>query len=235
MQYGLGALKRGQITVADFIDFNAQLGGFDGDGYPQSARHAADFDTLRLTYEGGFVNGFNGAGLANVPIITQRGNASATGDIHDTMQDLVIRARLQRANGRADNQIIWTSSSEAASAGFDLGATSLDVINAWLDNIAADPATASIDKVVNNRPALAVDACWDKSGRRIAEPASTARMLPSPDAEPIDRTGELALRIKLEYEAECYRQAEARVRERLHQLQSSISETVKSVNRSESR
>jgi hypothetical protein len=173
VQYGLGALKRGQITVADFIDFNAQLGGFDGDGYPQSARHAADFDTLRLTYEGGFVNGFNGAGLANVPIITQRGNASATGDIHDTMQDLVIRARLQRANGRADNQIIWTSSSEAASAGFDLGATSLDVINAWLDNIAADSATASIDKVVNNRPALAVDACWNKSGGRIAEPAST--------------------------------------------------------------
>jgi hypothetical protein len=88
--------------------------------------------------------------------------------------------------------------------------------------IAADPRPAARDP---NRVTTAA----------IAEPASTARMLPSPDAEQVDRTGELALRIKLEYEAECYRQAEARVRERLHQLQSSISETVKSVNRSESR
>ncbi len=44
---------------------------------------------------------------------------------------------------------------------------------------------------------------------------------------------ELALRIKIEYERECYRQAEVRVRERLHQLQSSVGETVKSVNRTE--
>ena len=62
------------------------------------------------------------------------------------------------------------------------------------------------------------------------EPASAATVPPSPDA---DRNAELALRIKLEYERECYRQAEMRVRERLHQLQSSIGETVKSVNRTE--
>ncbi len=173
VQYGLGALNRGEITVADFLDFNSQVGGFDGDGYAQAARHVADPDALRLTYEGGFVNGFNGPGLANIPIITQRDNASNVGDIHDTMQDLIIRARLQRANGRADNQIIWTSSAEAAGTGFDVGSTSLEVINAWLDNIAADPAPASIDKVVGNKPALATDACWDKSGNRIAEPAST--------------------------------------------------------------
>ena len=173
VQYGLGALNRGEITVADFLDFNSQVGGFDGDGYAQAARHVADPDALSLTYEGGFVNGFNGPGLANIPIITQRDNASNVGDIHDTMQDLIIRARLQRANGRADNQVIWTSSGEAAGTGFDVGSTSLDVINAWLDNIAADPAPASIDKVVGNKPALATDACWDRSGNRIAEPAST--------------------------------------------------------------
>src|SRR6267154_4327068 len=171
VQYGLSALNRGEITVADFLDFNDQVGGFDGDGYAQAARHVADPEALRLTYEGGFVNGFNGPGLANVPIITQRDNASNVGDIHDTMQDLIIRARLQRANGRADNQIIWTSSSEAA-ASFDVASASLDLINAWLDNIATDPAPASTDKVVRNKPALASDACWDKGGNRIAEPAS---------------------------------------------------------------
>ena len=64
----------------------------------------------------------------------------------------------------------------------------------------------------------------------VREPASAAPVPPSPDAE---RNAELALRIKLEYERECYRQAEVRVRERLHQLQSSVGETVKSVNRTE--
>jgi hypothetical protein len=171
VQYGLGGLNRGEITVADFLDFNARVGGFDGDGYAQAARHVADPDALRLTYQSGLVNGFNGPGLANVPIITQRDNASDTGNIHDTMQDLIIRARLLRANGRADNQIIWTSSSEAA-ASFDVASASLDLINTWLDNIAADPAPPSTDKVVRNKPALATDACWDKNANRIAEPAS---------------------------------------------------------------
>jgi len=114
--------------------------GFDGDGYAQAARHVADPDALRLTYEGGFVNGFNGRGSRTCRSSTQRDNASDTGNIHDTMQDLIIRARLLRANGRADNQIIWTSSAEAASAGVAVAWISLDVINAWLDNIAADPA-----------------------------------------------------------------------------------------------
>jgi hypothetical protein len=49
----------------------------------------------------------------------------------------------------------------------------------------------------------------------------------------VERNAELALRIKLEYERECYRQAEMRVRQRLHLLQSSVGETVKSVNRTE--
>jgi hypothetical protein len=62
------------------------------------------------------------------------------------------------------------------------------------------------------------------------EPASPATVPPSPEVE---RNAELALRIKLEYERECYRQAEMRVRQRLHQLQSSVGETVKSVNRTE--
>jgi hypothetical protein len=62
------------------------------------------------------------------------------------------------------------------------------------------------------------------------ESASAAMVPPSPDA---DRSAELALRIKLEYERECYRQAEKRVRDRLRQLQGSVSETIKSINGTE--
>ncbi len=169
LQYGLAAVNSGAISVKEFLDLNEKVGGFDGDGNPQLARSEADPDALKLTYAGGFKNSFKGPGLSNIPIITQRGNADAVGDIHDTMQDLIIRARLQRANGRSDNQIIWTL---GATSGYDYMAGSLDLINKWLDNMAADTAPPSIDKVVRNKPAGANDACWDKTGTRIDEAAS---------------------------------------------------------------
>lgn len=169
LQYGLAAVNSGAISVKEFLDLNEKVGGFDGDGNTQAARSEADPEALKLTYAGGFKNSFKGPGLANIPIITQRGNADAVGDIHDTMQDLIIRARLQRANGRSDNQIIWTLGS---TSGYDYMAGSLDLINKWLDNMAADPSPASTDKVVRNKPAGANDACWNKTGTRIDEAAS---------------------------------------------------------------
>ena len=170
VQYGLAALNKGTITVKEFLDLNDKVGGFDRDGNVQAARSQADDGALAATYSGGFKNSFSGPGLANIPIITQRGNADATGDIHDTLQDLIIRARLQRANGRSDNQIIWTLGSSASILSYV--ADSIDLMNKWLDNMAADNAAASIDKVVRNKPAGANDACWDKSNKRIDEVAS---------------------------------------------------------------
>jgi hypothetical protein len=182
VQYGLAALNAGTLTKAEFLDFNQQVGGMDRDGYGPAvaaspvpglpaARMAGDLEAIRLAWAGGFKNSFTGAGFA-VPIVTQRTNASLTGDIHDTTQDLIVRARLAKGTGRSDNQIILTSSAQAAAAGFGMTAFSIDVLNAWLDAIAADPAPASTDKVVRLKPALATDACWDTAGVRIAETAS---------------------------------------------------------------
>jgi hypothetical protein len=67
----------------------------------------------------------------------------------------------------------------------------------------------------------------------VSQQATLADAQRIPDAEQADPNAELAMRIKIEYERECYRQAEARVRARLQQLQQSVGETVKSVNRVE--
>ena len=170
VQYGLNALNRGLLSVAEFLELNAAVGGFDIDGHPQSQRMASDAQTLMRVYSGGFLNSFMGGGLATVPIITQRTNADAIGDIHDQLEDQIVRARLIKANGRADNQIIWRSGS---TSGVDIAGISLDLLNKWLDNIVADPALLSPDKVVRNKPADAVDTCWDLSGNKIVEPATT--------------------------------------------------------------
>jgi hypothetical protein len=169
VQYGFNALNQGWITVADFLQLNAAVGGFDVDGHPQSQRMVADPDTLARVYRGGFLNSFMGGGLATVPIITQRTNADARGDIHDQLEDQIVRARLIKANGRADNQIIWRSGS---TSGVDIAGMSLDLLNQWLDNIAADPSPLSADKVVNNKPNDAVDTCWDLGGNKIVESAT---------------------------------------------------------------
>jgi hypothetical protein len=170
VQYGLNALNQGWISVADFLELNAAVGGFDVDGHPQSQRMATDADTLARVYRGGFLNSFTDGGLATVPIITQRTNADARGDIHDQLEDQIVRARLMKANSRTDNQVIWRSGS---TSGVDMAALSLDLLNRWLDKIVADPAPLSPDKVVNDKPADAVDTCWDLGGNKIVEPATT--------------------------------------------------------------
>jgi hypothetical protein len=65
-----------------------------------------------------------------------------------------------------------------------------------------------------------------------AEMADAQRLASLAPLEP-DANADLALRIKLEYERECYRQAEMRVRDRLQKLQASTTDTIKAVKQME--
>jgi hypothetical protein len=173
LQYGLAALNSGAISIDEFLDLNEKIGGNDIDGAFTSQRSVGDPIALRAVYESGLMNS-GGGGLANVPILHSRSYTDAVGDIHDRHRDLAIRARLQNANGRSDNQVIWVGPGRQPNqqSGADLGALSLDTMNKWLDNIAADPAPLSTDKVVRNKPSEAVDAYWDANGKKFVETAS---------------------------------------------------------------
>ena len=165
LQYGLAALNGGAITVDEFLEVNEKVGGTDIDGKVVAERTEGDPVALKNMYESGLKASYNAA-LGNVPILMSRTYTDNRGDIHDRQRDFVVRARLQRANGRSDNSVIWIASTAGAIAG------SLDTMNAWLDAMAADPAPLSTDKVVKHKPADAVDTCWDAAGNKIVEPAS---------------------------------------------------------------
>ena len=165
LQYGLAALNSGAITVDEFLEVNEKVGGTDIDGKVVAERTEGDPIALKNMYESGLKASYNAA-LGNVPILMSRMYTDNRGDIHDRQRDFVVRARLQRANGRSDNSVIWIASTAGAIAG------SLDTMNAWLDGMAADPAPLSIAKVVKHKPADAVDTCWDAAGNKIVEPAS---------------------------------------------------------------
>jgi Tannase-like family of unknown function (DUF6351) len=176
LQYGLAALNDGAISVDEFLELNEKIGGNDIDGNFIAQRAVGDPIALRAVYASGLMNS-GGGGLANVPILHSRPYTDAAGDIHDRHRDLTIRARLERANGRSDNQVIWIGpvrerNQAAQNRGGDLAALSLDTMNKWLDDIAADPAPLSTDKVVRHKPAEAVDACWDAEGNMTVEKAS---------------------------------------------------------------
>ena len=66
-------------------------------------------------------------------------------------------------------------------------------------------------------------------GLGAADAHRTASVEPMPAQPPAD--AELALRIKVEYEKECYKQAEQRVRARLQGLQTWTAETIKAAGR----
>ena len=169
VQYGLLALNDGVISKTEFLALNRNVGGFDIDGNIIPQRTAGDREGIERAYASGIMDG-GGGGLPDVPILTQRQylDPFPGANIHDRFEDFVIRARLERANGRSDNQIIWT----VPITNGNLPAMSLDLMNRWLDAMANDLAPLSIDKVVRNKPSDALDSCWDANGNRIVEKAT---------------------------------------------------------------
>ncbi len=169
VEYGLKALNDKVISVEEFLTLNEKVGGNDIDGGFSSKRTVGDEMAIKAIYASGIFNTFGG-GLSNVPILNYRGYTDAIGDIHDRHRDLTIRARLEKATGRSDNQAIWVGP-PIANAVTNLGAEALTVMTAWLDGIAADPAPLNTDKVVKHKPAKAVDAYWLADGTMKAERA----------------------------------------------------------------
>ena len=167
IQYGLTALEDGLISPQEFIDLNANIGGYDRDGKPVAVRTHGQLPGLEAAYRTGRVNQGAG-GLAEVPILHFRPYNDPLGDIHDRFRDFQIRARLRKSNGSADNQVIWIYADRAM--GSKVSALALETMTQWLDTLLADTTQTPLrTRIVNAKPAAAVDACWDPQGNRIEE------------------------------------------------------------------
>jgi len=155
VQYGLKALMAGRITAEQFVDLNEKIGGLDIDFNHVPQRMAADPEALEIAYRTGRITSGNTWG--RIPIMDQGSFGNA--EIHTDVRGHIIRARLRKANGHADNHVIWNhvagQPSEAASL------QSLEIVDRWLAAIEADHSDAPLDrKVARHRPAEAVDKCF---------------------------------------------------------------------------
>jgi hypothetical protein len=139
----------GALSAEKFIDVNARVGGFDVDGRWQPQRSAIEPHVAELLHRTGQVT--YGANLGKVPEIALRGTNN--GDYHYPFRTVVQRARLTAANGHADNHVYWIQRPASVST--------LVAMDRWLAAVEADTAEGTqAEKVVRNKPADVVSACW---------------------------------------------------------------------------
>ncbi|MGB7388533.1 MAG: DUF6351 family protein [Pseudomonas neustonica] len=203
VQYGLGALRRGDITTEEFLRLNRLVGGwkqpsemvqegapflppntpqnFDpwssrnmnlsADDIEPAPRTEGDLLAMNAAYEQGIV--FDGQ--LNIPVIDWRHYLEEVLDMHNSHQSFSVRQRILNKMGNADNQVIWFTDTRPtdtsnpakpkAQKNFDQTWQALEVLDEWLKNIRDNPDQS----IGENRPASAVDSCFNTDGSLIAK------------------------------------------------------------------
>jgi hypothetical protein len=175
VQYGLGALEKGQITPAQFANLNAQVGSFNVDWQPVPQRIPADEPALGYAYRTGFINEANN--LDQVAILDLMG-PNDPGLAHDTFREFALQARLQRDFGTSANLAIWQGP-EPLFADVDYAGQSVRAMDRWLDAVYADYGHRSLPaKIVADKPADIHDQCSNGAGTVVLNTLCPATVVP---------------------------------------------------------
>lgn len=189
VQYGLGALKTGKISVAQFLDLNTKVGSWvqpaqmqrerfwrlNGNAgselrefSPSSAHNIAqgEGEAPAPRYEGD-VPAMNAAyragmvflGRLSMPVIDLRHYLDPELDMHHAAATFSTRVRIANAGGEIRSQAIWMSRKPD-----DPSPAAFAAMDRWLSNLRAHPERG----VAGNRPPQAEDRCFDKDGKLLA-------------------------------------------------------------------
>jgi hypothetical protein len=165
VQYGLGALEAGVIDIDEFLDLNANMGGFDADGVMQAARSVGDPVGIENAYRSGLITSGHG-GLAATPTIDLRAYTDFAGfgafaDIHTSFWSVAMHERLVRDGVDPTLHSRWIFQSNDGSR----IPAALDAMDSWLDALAADTGRGTpAQKAARNRPEAAAPGCWPTAG-----------------------------------------------------------------------
>lgn len=194
VQYGLQALVDGHITPAEFLDLNANVGSWKDqaemvqegcpflsdlcadpnefdvwsarnmnlspNGFTPAPRKEADPGAIRAVRESGM---FFRGDVLDIPTIDWRPYLEHELDMHNVVQSFSARQRIINGGGNVENQVIWFTDVKEGEPKFDHTFLALATIDEWMANITANPELS----VAENKPAMAVDACFDYQGELI--------------------------------------------------------------------
>ena len=187
VQYGLRALRNGDITPDEFLRLNAAIGGWRKpdrrlaeryaviDSAPSSfadfqpfSGHNMRFGTLEnpaprevadpKAVAAAFFGGQVFLGHIDVPVIDVRHYLEPELDMHHVSASFSARLRLQAGQGHADNQLIWVTEKPHMPV-----PEALDTLTRWLENMSAGR------NAVESKPADALDRCWRGDKSLVAE------------------------------------------------------------------
>lgn len=192
VQYGLEALREKHLTMAEFLRLNRSIGGWVTQGemqrekfwfleggifpvelsvwshqnlnlsesaeYP-APRSQASLEAIAGIYRSGHVF----LGHLDKPVLDVRHYLDDQLDMHHSSASFMTRARMQRAQGNADNHVVWMSHPD-----FDPVNHAFAVMDQWLIQMRLKPNAS----VAANRPKFAADACFDAAGDVIARGAN---------------------------------------------------------------
>ncbi|WP_179999992.1 DUF6351 family protein [Acinetobacter sp. YH12239] len=154
VQYGLQTLFDGVINAEKFVLLNERLGGVDIDINPISERLYATEQGLKNAYRTGLINVANN--LDQVAIIDCRGPDPAI--FHDAYRAFAIRARLDKAHGHHNNQLLYGGDTIMIG---DLKCLeiSFDDMNQWLDRVKNDTSNLPLPQKLTRNKVNLNDSC----------------------------------------------------------------------------
>ncbi len=194
VQYGLQALVDGNITPGEFLELNAAVGGWkdeadmvqEGSPFfppgeidltnwdPWSARNQLHDVPISPRTEGdpvagaaAYESGMVFVGDIDIPIIDWRHYLEDALDMHNSHQSFAARSRMESHDGDAANQVVWFTDTRGLVDDddfFDQTPMAFAVIDEWMANMRANPRRG----VAGNKPAAAVDSCFDIDGDLVA-------------------------------------------------------------------
>lgn len=126
-------------------------------------RTAGSLEAMTAAYTSGHVF----SGKLEVPAIDHRQYMERELDMHNSHQSFATRQRVLNKSGNADNMVIWFTDTIPNTPKASQTLQALGVMHQWLDGMRMNPAGG----IQGNRPAAAVDACFDRFGAPMASGA----------------------------------------------------------------
>lgn len=166
----IGELADVMADNSKFDPWSSRNMNLSPDGTLPAPRTQGDLTAIQAAYDSGMV--FDGQ--LNMPVIDWRHYLEEVLDMHNSHQSFSVRQRIINKMGDAGNQVIWFTDTRPTDVS-DPGEpepreesnptwVALDVLHEWLMNIRANPGQS----IAENRPAAAVDACYETDGSVIA-------------------------------------------------------------------
>lgn len=177
VQYGLGALLAGDLSMGEFLDLNERIGGLGPDGELTGERSDVPSDQVERFYETGrILEGTGDSGAVPFIDIVPLDPGPDPGDLH---RALAFRYRVERIVGGRSLQQIWQLEQPDDAAVLD----AIEALVGWMEDGRPDPDDVP-ESVVSRcdrpeaKPLLGLDV-FDLGGTGCIEeePASDPRLV----------------------------------------------------------